>query len=138
MPMGLFGNKKTKKEEKAAPEAVEQTSAAEATAKDAQSSSVKDLAHAPQDLSWVLLQPRITEKAVLLGEKNVYTFDVHPRANKIQVKEAVQKLYGVQPIRVNMVVQKTRSIIRRNKKATRKGTKKALVFLKKGDTIAVA
>jgi len=39
----------------------------------------------------VLNRPVITEKSALLGESNKYTFDVHPDANKHQIKEAVEK-----------------------------------------------
>lgn len=89
-----------------------------------------------EDLSWVLVKPRLTEKASRLGsEENVYTFDVDPRANKIQVKKAVQKYFKVTPLKVNMIVSKAVTKTFRGKKGTTTGAKKAMVFLKKGDVI---
>ena len=95
----------------------------------------KNTAIMPKSFSHVLIRPRITEKATMLGEKNVYTFDVAREANKITVALAIKALYGVTPFRVNMVKVKSKSVIIRGKKGVKGGGKKALVFLKKGDKI---
>ncbi|MEK7662124.1 MAG: 50S ribosomal protein L23 [Patescibacteria group bacterium] len=89
----------------------------------------------PESLSGVLLRPRITEKATMLGEKNVYTFDVSPRANKDMVARAVKAVYGMTPIRVNISQIKPKAIFVRGKMGTKGGGKKAMVYLKKGDKI---
>ena len=85
----------------------------------------------------VLVRPLRSEKSVGLSEKNQYVFEVAPNANKLQVKEAVLKVYGIRPIRVNImrlqgkVVRYGRSIGRE------KMTKKAIVTLEAGRTISI-
>jgi large subunit ribosomal protein L23 len=91
-----------------------------------------------QDLSWVLIAPRITEKAAMVSGNNVFTFDVAVRANKIQIKKAIIEQYKVTPVSINVINQKPRKVIKRGRKAHQKGTKKAMVTLKKGDTIELA
>lgn len=89
-----------------------------------------------EDLSWVLIKPRLTEKAARLGSTdNVYTFNVDQRANKIQIKKAIQQYHKVTPLKVNIIVNNPRPRSFRGKKGTMAGFKKAMVFLKKGDTI---
>ena len=87
------------------------------------------------DLSWVLIDPRVTEKSAMISGDNVYTFNVATAADKIQIKQAVALQYKVTPLSVNIVNQKPRSEMRRGRMAHKKGTKKAMVTLKKGDTI---
>ena len=88
-----------------------------------------------EDLSWVIVNPRITEKAAMISENNVYTFDVATRANKIQVKRAILAQYKVSPKKVNIIAAKSRKVMKRGRKVHQASTKKAMVFLKKGDTI---
>ena len=53
----------------------------------------------------IMIKPIITEKATRLTEKlNLYTFRVSPEANKYQIKELVEQLYGVKVVRVNTAV----------------------------------
>ncbi|MFT6361527.1 MAG: large subunit ribosomal protein L23 [Candidatus Paceibacteria bacterium] len=91
-----------------------------------------------QDLSWVLLEPRITEKSAMISSDNVFTFDVAVKANKVLIKNAIIEKYKVTPISVNVINQKPRKAIKRGRKVHQKGTKKAMVTLKKGDTIELA
>ena len=91
-----------------------------------------------EDYTWVLLKPRITEKATVLSGENIYVFDVAPRANKIQIKKAIEMQYKVKPIKVNIVAQKARKVMKRGRKVHQKGSKKAMVFLKKGESIELA
>ncbi len=65
----------------------------------------------------------------------MYTFQVAKTANKATVSAAIQKLYGVKPVRVNTITVPAKKIIVRGKRGTKPGYKKALVFLKKGDKI---
>jgi large subunit ribosomal protein L23 len=51
----------------------------------------------------VLRRPIVTEKSSLQGERGRYTFEVHPQANKHQVKEAVEKVFDVQVVAVNII-----------------------------------
>ena len=89
------------------------------------------------DTSWVIKKPRITEKAALLGDKNVYVFEVARDASKTDVKNAVVALFKVSPVKVNIVnrVPRTTKSVSRNRTVTVRGQKKAYVYLKKGDTI---
>lgn len=83
----------------------------------------------------VLLRPRITEKAGIAGEKNVYTFDVAPRANKALVAGAIEHIYKVKPLRVNIITIPQKRVMVRGKWGMKEGGKKALVLLKKGEKI---
>jgi large subunit ribosomal protein L23 len=51
----------------------------------------------------VLRRPIVTEKSSLQGERGRYTFEVHPQANKHQVKEAVEKVFDVKVVAVNII-----------------------------------
>jgi large subunit ribosomal protein L23 len=90
-----------------------------------------------RDLTNIIIGPRITEKAVGLGDKNVYTFTVSRAATKFLVRDAVKALYGVTPVKVNIVNKKpaTRLSGARNRMVKVAGEKKAYVYLKKGDSI---
>jgi large subunit ribosomal protein L23 len=92
-----------------------------------------------EDLSWVLAKPVLSEKAARLGsEENVYTFDVDQRANKTQIKKAVQTYYKVSAQKVNIIVSKPATKVFRGRRGQTTGGKKAMIFLKKGDTINFA
>ncbi|MFD2147907.1 50S ribosomal protein L23 [Mucilaginibacter antarcticus] len=88
----------------------------------------------------ILKKPLLTEKVAQLTEKlNRYAFIVDPRANKIQIKTAIEAMYGVNIVAVNTMryVGKLKS---RNTKAGlvqgRSATvKKAIITLKDGETI---
>ena len=83
---------------------------------------------------------RLTEKATLLGEKhNQYVFRVARHANKIQIKQAIEKLFGKSVVRVNTCNYAGKK--RRERTAaygTKPDWKKAIVTLKKGDRIELA
>jgi large subunit ribosomal protein L23 len=89
------------------------------------------------DTSWVIVKPRITEKAAILGDKNIYVFEVARRATKLDVKNAVFAQFKVAPIKVNIVnrTHRTTKSRARNRTVTVSGMKKAHVHLKKGDTL---
>lgn len=91
------------------------------------------------DLSHVLRQPRITEKATMHQSESIYTFDIDDRATKSEVIKAVSAQYGVTPAKVRVVsipVKQKRSFRTGTRGATR-GGKKAYVYLKKGETITI-
>ncbi|MEO6884599.1 MAG: 50S ribosomal protein L23 [Bacteroidia bacterium] len=88
----------------------------------------------------VLIKPIITEKMTSMGEKfNRYGFVVDSRVNKIQVKEAVEKMYGVTVSSVNVInyigKMKTRNTTKGVVSGRVNRNKKAIVTLKKGETI---
>ena len=51
------------------------------------------------DIERILIRPRVTEKSTINAENNVYVFDVAVDANKFQIKEAVNHLYKVEPVK---------------------------------------
>ncbi len=86
-------------------------------------------------MAFALRGPRITEKASFLSGSNVYTFNVPKNFNKIEIAEAIESIYKVKPIRVRTVAVPKKKIMSRGKPGIKKGGKKALVYLKKGDKI---
>lgn len=79
---------------------------------------------------------RLTEKATLLGEKhNQYVFRVSPRANKVQIKAAIEKLFGKTVISVNTANYTGKLKRQRTSVGRRANWKKAIVTLKEGDKI---
>lgn len=79
---------------------------------------------------------RLTEKATLLGEKhNQYVFRVSPRANKVQIKAAIEKLFGKTVISVNTANYAGKLKRQRTAEGRRANWKKAIVTLKEGDKI---
>lgn len=86
----------------------------------------------------VIRNPRITEKATMLTGGNVYTFDVHPAATKVDIKRAIREIYQVTPIKVRTVAIPKKQVFSRRTRGiagTKGGGKKALVYLKEGDSI---
>jgi len=88
-------------------------------------------------LESILKRPRITEKASVLSEQNMYVFELDKRANKSLVKMAVKELYKVVPIKVNIINSPSKTIVSRGIKGIKPGKKKAVIYLKKGDTIEI-
>ncbi|MEK7104087.1 MAG: 50S ribosomal protein L23 [Patescibacteria group bacterium] len=85
----------------------------------------------------VLSRPQITEKATLLQEKDQYIFQVFKTATKPEVKKAVQEVYGVNVEKVRII-----NVDRKKKRLGRttgwkKGYKKAIVTLQKGQEIEI-
>jgi len=88
----------------------------------------------------ILKKPLITEKMSKQGEKlGHYGFIVDDNANKIQIRQAIEKMYSVTVERVNTMRIPGKTRLRQTKNGVTKGTtgayKKAVVTLKKGDTI---
>ena len=92
-----------------------------------------------RNLASVIIKPRITEKSVNQGEKNVYTFIVRRDATKHDVSDAIQALYKVTPVKVNIVNKAPRQFMSRGRgrKINESGMKKAYVYLKAGDSISL-
>lgn len=88
----------------------------------------------------IILKPVITEKMTQKGEKlNQYGFIVHKKANKIQIKNAVKELYGVDVVDVNTMNYTGKNKTRFTKSGILSGRtnafKKAIVTLAEGETI---
>ena len=87
------------------------------------------------EIQKVLVKPTITEKSTIMQESGKYTFHVAPRANKVEVKQAVETNFGVTVLDVNM----TKLHGKRKRYGARitkqPDVKKAVVTLKPGDRI---
>jgi len=88
----------------------------------------------------VLLRPHITEKTNYQNQSfHQYVFDVDSDATKVMIKDAVEKIFDVTVVRVNVVntpAKRTKRGVRsRRLVVRRKGYKKAIVALAPGDTI---
>ncbi len=88
--------------------------------------------------SSVIVAPRITEKASLQSNANAYTFIVSKDATKLTVAAAVKKEYKVTPKSINIINLPARNVFIRGRFGVQSGMKKAVVFLKKGDTITLS
>jgi len=87
------------------------------------------------ELQQVLVKPIITEKSTLLQEVGKYVFHVAPRANKILIKEAVQKAFGVTVIDVNICKVRGKEKRYGPRLIRTPDVKKAIVTLLAGDRI---
>ncbi|GIU91304.1 MAG: 50S ribosomal protein L23 [Acidimicrobiia bacterium] len=84
----------------------------------------------------IILEPVVSEKSYDLIEKNnTYTFVVDPRANKTEIKQAVQQIFGVKVLRVNTLRRKGKRKRTGWVQGRRKDTKRALVTLAPDDSI---
>jgi len=86
----------------------------------------------------ILKTPHVTEKATSLISKNQYVFKVWPRANKVEVRKAVEDVFGVDVISVKIinVIEKKRRLGRIE--GFKSGYKKAIVGLKRGQKIEIS
>jgi len=85
----------------------------------------------------LLRSPVITEKATLLSEHNQVTFRVPLDANKIEVRKAVEEVFGVKVNAVNTIVTKGKTKRFRGQLGRRVDIKKAIVTLAEGESIDV-
>ena len=83
----------------------------------------------------VIRSPLISEKATFISQFNYYVFKVSPSSNKLQIKEAVEKVFNVKVKSVNTLIQKGKKKKFRNKIGVRADTKKAFVKLESGNSI---
>jgi len=86
----------------------------------------------------VLLAPVVSEKSYAqIEENNTYSFRIHPDAHKTQVRQAVEELFNVKVLRVNIAMVQAKPKRRGFHKGAKPGWKKALVQLKAGDSIEI-
>jgi len=83
----------------------------------------------------ILIEPVITEKANALREENKYVFIVRPDASKIQIKEAVRKLFNVKVISCTTINVDGKVKRLRGSKGKTSAYKKAIVRVADGETI---
>ena len=82
-----------------------------------------------------ILSPMITEKSTNLSEQNKIVFKVPPGSNKINLKKNIQKIFKVNVTKINIINKRQRIKLARGKKIKVQGFKKAIVTLKKGQSI---
>jgi large subunit ribosomal protein L23 len=85
----------------------------------------------------VLIEPVLSEKANAMRDDAKYVFRVDSRASKLQVKEAVRKLFNVHPVSCNIMVVGGKPKRQRAKQGYTSTWKKAIVRLQKGEKIAL-
>ena len=82
-----------------------------------------------------ILAPMLTEKTTNLSEQNKIVFSVPRDANKTNLKKNIEKIFKVNVTKINIINKQNRSKITRGKKVKVKGYKKAIITLKKGQSI---
>jgi large subunit ribosomal protein L23 len=86
----------------------------------------------------VLLAPVVSEKSYAqIEENNTYSFRIHPDAHKTQVRQAVEELFDVKVVRVNIAKVQPKPKRRGFHRGIKPGWKKAIVQLQRGDTIEI-
>ncbi len=85
----------------------------------------------------VIFRPVVSEKSYAGLEGNVYTFLVDPRANKTEIKEAIQQIWNVRVVSVNTLNRKGKVKRRRWTQGKRPDQKRAIVTLAEGDAIEI-
>lgn len=83
----------------------------------------------------ILKSPHITEKATALAKQNQYVFKIWPHANKIEVKNAIEAIYGVDVLSIKIINVHPKKRRLGRIEGLRKGYKKAIVKLKEGQKI---
>jgi large subunit ribosomal protein L23 len=89
------------------------------------------------DARQVVIAPVVSEKSYSLIEDNKYSFRVHPKAHKVQIRQAVEELFEVKVEAVNVVKVKPKPKRRGWHRGTKPGWKKAIVQLREGDRIEI-
>ena len=82
-----------------------------------------------------ILSPMVTEKSTNLPEQNKIVFKVPAGANKINLKKNIEKIFKVNVTKINIINKQNRTKITRGKKVRVSGFKKAIITLKKGQSI---
>ena len=82
-----------------------------------------------------ILSPMVTEKSTNLSEQNKVVFKVPRKANKVNLKKNIEKIFKVNVTKINIINKQSRKKITRDKKVKVAGYKKAIITLKKGQSI---
>lgn len=140
--MGAFWNKDKDSNKKDAAEEKKQSLVVESMKDDKKSDGKKkkkkisaDLKKKASLVNNVILRPVISERAMNQQVAGKYVFEVSQRSNKKTIAEAVESLYGVDVLKVNLMNYKQKSRNFRNFRGTQKAIKKAIVAIKEGQEI---
>ena len=82
-----------------------------------------------------IISPMVTEKSTNLSEQNKVVFKVPAGADKVNLKQNIEKVFKVNVTKVNIINRQNRTKITRGKKVKVSGYKKAIITLKKGQSI---
>ena len=82
-----------------------------------------------------IISPFVTEKSTNLSEQNKIVFKVPDRANKDNLKKNIEKIFKVNVTKINIINKKKRIKMTRGRKVKVSGFKKAIITLKKGQSI---
>ena len=82
-----------------------------------------------------ILSPLVTEKSTILSDQNKIVFKIPTKANKINLKKNIEKIFKVNVTKINIINKQPRKKIVRGKKVKVMGSKKAIITLKKGQNI---
>ena len=82
-----------------------------------------------------IVSPLVTEKSTNLSEQNKVVFKVPSGANKMNLKKNIEKIFKVNVTKINIINKQNRIKITRGKKVRVSGFKKAIITLKKGQSI---
>ena len=82
-----------------------------------------------------ILSPLVTEKSTNLSEQNKIVFKVPSKANKQNIKNNIEKIFKVNVTKVNIINKQSRTKLTRGRKVKVYGFKKAIITLKKGQSI---
>ena len=85
-----------------------------------------------------IVSPIITEKSTSLSEFNKMVFRVHKGASKNSIKKSIEKIFKVNVIKINTINLRGKTKLVKGKKSSRPGYKKAIITLKKGQSIDLA
>tara|TARA_B110000014_G_C19878019_1_gene454456 strand:+ start:57 stop:350 length:294 start_codon:yes stop_codon:yes gene_type:complete len=85
-----------------------------------------------------ILSPVVTEKSTNLSEQNKIVFKVPNKSNKKNLKKNIEKIFKITVVKINIINKKSRKKITRGKKVKIAGYKKAIITLKKGQSIDLA
>jgi len=82
-----------------------------------------------------ILSPMVTEKSTNMLDQNKIVFKVPTGANKVNLKSNIEKIWKVNVTKINIINKRTRTKMSKGKKVKVRGFKKAIITLKKGQSI---
>jgi large subunit ribosomal protein L23 len=130
----MFNSKKEEQDSKT----VKKTAKKEVAKKDSKSKNKKvseELIKKADLVNKIIINPIVSEDAMQKTAEGKYVFRVNPNSNKNQVAEAVEALYGVNVVKVNVMKYKQKNHRFRMTKGKKSGFKKAIVTIKSGQEI---
>ena len=98
---------------------------------------IKKSSELPTKFYDLIKKPIITEKGTLLSNNSQIVFSIPMNANKTIIKQAVEKLFGVNVKKINIIISKGKTKRFKGKKGKRKNEKKAIISLEEGQKIDI-